>query len=56
MREKTLTRNLSIEVSAVTRVVSLGTNNHASDFKESEDMPEEAFQFLDIYFTMLLII
>ncbi len=54
MRGKTsLGKNdLSIEGSNVTRVVSLGSNNQAKDFKESGDMPEEASQYLDIYFTM----
>jgi hypothetical protein len=44
--------DLSIELSDVTPVVSLGTNHQAEVFKKSGDMSEEAFHFL----TVLLVI
>jgi hypothetical protein len=45
--------DLSIELSDVARVVSLGTNNQVKVFKESGDMSEEAFQFLTVCFYSL---
>ena len=40
----------------MTPVASLGTNNQALVFKESQDMSEEAFQFLTILLCLLVIL
>jgi hypothetical protein len=40
----------------MTCVVSLGTNNQASVFKESKDMSEEAYQFLTVLLCLLIIL